>query len=192
MAISTQARRLQIIIYVASLIVIIATLISIDVMIVQLWLVGSSNLDIIFVALASSSTILMDVITVIGILQNIPLTQLKHLHLASRLFWVIIMIFVFGLFLYIPYISIKHYLNISIPIDDYMLAMNNLLGLGIALYNSGLVLTIYIIYTIMRMRLLPDVYETMIDTFGLSKIGINSFKDGSSNDKDDDDIEEIS
>jgi hypothetical protein len=191
MAISTQARRLQIIIYVASLIVIIATLISIDVMIVQLWLVGSSNLDIIFVALASSSTILMDVITVIGILQNIPCNAIKASSLASRLFWVIIMIFVFGLFLYIPYITIKHYLNISIPIDDYMLAMNNLLELGIALYNSGLVLTIYIIYTIMRMRLLPDVYETMIDTFGLSKIGINSFKDGSSNDKDDDDIEEI-
>ncbi|MGC8596343.1 MAG: hypothetical protein ACP5NY_00325 [Thermocladium sp.] len=194
MAINAQARRLQVMIYTASLIVIIATLIGIDVMIIQLWLIGSSNLNIIFVALASSFTILTDVITMIGIFQNIPLVQLNHLHLASRIFWIIIIIFAFSLFIYLPYITIKHYLNTSIPIDDPALIMNNLLGLGIALYNSGLALTTYIIYTIIRMRLLPDVYETMTNTLGLSKINTEPLMSGfnKKEKKDNDDsIEEI-
>lgn len=194
MAINAQARRLQVMIYTASLIVIIATLIGIDVMIIQLWLIGSSNLNIIFVALASSFTILTDVITMIGIFQNIPLVQLNRLHLASRIFWIIIIIFAFSLFIYLPYITIKHYLNISIPIDDPALIMNDLLGLGIALYNSGLALTIYIVYTIIRMRLLPDVYETMTNTLGLSKINTEPLMSGF-NEKEkkdnDDSIEEI-
>ncbi|WP_188596773.1 hypothetical protein [Thermocladium modestius] len=186
MAINTQARRLQLIIYVAALITIMATLFGMDIAIVQLWLTGRSDLSIIFVALASSFTIFTDIITLIGIFQAIPLRQLHEMSLASRAFWSIIMIFAIVLSIYVPYISIRHYLVISVPIGAESFTMNGLFGLGILFYNSGLALAAYIVYLTIRRRMLPDMYQRIIDVMGPNK----RFAENGG-DRDEDGIEEI-
>ncbi len=182
MAINTQARRLQLIIYVAALITIMATLMGMDIAMIQLWLIGRSDLSIIIVALASSFTIFTDIITLIGIFQAIPLRQLNKMSLASRAFWLIIMIFAITLSIYVPYISIKHYLGISVPISAESFAMNDLFGLGILFYNSGLALATYIVYITIRRRMLPDMYQRIINVMNPNKEFTEDEKNNDGND----------
>ena len=185
MAINTQARRLQLIIYIAALITIMVTLLGMDIAMIQLWLTGRSDLSVIFVALASSFTVFTDIITLIGIFQAIPLRQLNKMSLASRAFWSIIMIFAIALSIYVPYISIKHYLSISVPIGAESFTMNDLFGLGILFYNSGVALAGYIVYLTIRRRMLPDMYQLITNI-----MDPNRFTDNGK-DSYEDDIEEI-
>lgn len=172
------------IIYMASLITMVVTLLGIDAMMMQIWLTGRSNLNVVFVTLASTFTVLMDVITLIGVMQNVPFRHFRSMPPISRVFWIIISIFAVSLFVYFPYVSIRHYLEISIPIESQSLAGNGLLSLGMVLYNSSLALVTYIVYSTIKSRMFPDIYGTVAGV-------MNPVQKGFSPRKNRDDVQEV-
>jgi len=126
-------------IYITSIVSAIAMSISVDYILLGLWLWGEANL----LALVMTPVVIF-MISVTAITMGTLIKQFRNgfMKLPGRA-RALVIIYILGLLLalvYFAYTSIIHYLGLSLLIIDQDLVGDHYLGLGLALYNTGLLM----------------------------------------------------
>ncbi|MCG2886587.1 MAG: hypothetical protein RXP99_04775 [Vulcanisaeta sp.] len=124
-------------IFILSIISALAMSVSVDYVLIELWLYGIANLTILIITpvfMFMLSVLVISLITMIkqfrGGFGNAAL-KAKALMITYTVFFILAMI-------YFTYISVIHYTMLGLVVTDYQLVGDHYLGFGLALYNAGL------------------------------------------------------
>ncbi len=129
----------------------IATMMSVDAVLMQVFLTGSSNLGIVFLVPTALSLIMIEAFTFILILGTMSTNLEMHGRSNTwRLAWLFLIAFLIMIMGMIDMLVFNSYASISIQVSAPSLVMDKSVGMGLAFYNGGLAIVIYSMVNLLR------------------------------------------
>ncbi|WP_069806404.1 hypothetical protein [Vulcanisaeta thermophila] len=151
-------------IYIMSLLSALSMAVSLDYVLISLWLYGEANLTILIVM-----PIFMFMLSMLVISSITMIRQLRggfgSMSTRAKALMTIYILFFMAALLYFTYISVIHYVNLGLVITDYQLVGDHYLGFGLALYNAGVLTTSWQLIEDLINGKSPSLYKLFMSMF---------------------------
>ncbi len=136
----------------------IATMMSVDAVLMQVFLTGSSNLGIVLFVPTALFLVMIEAFTFISILRAMLINLEAHDGSKPlKLAWLLTIAFLIIMMGTIDMSLFNSYAGISVQVSAPSLVMDKSVGMGLAFYNGGLAIVIYSVINFLRSGMLEPI-----------------------------------